>query len=159
MARPPLKSRIVSALRRLWLQSEARQEALRAARIVRGVYRCAKCGKNVPASLKTPNGTIRKVAVDHKNRVVPETGFDSWDGFINRLFCEQSELQVLCYDCHKEKSANERRRQCKNHVTKDSAPRKRSTPTSKKYTKCNPQSGPSTKPSRSKGARARPFGS
>lgn len=158
MARPPLKSRIVSALRRLWFQSEARQEALRDARISRGVYLCAKCGKNVPASLKMPNGTIRKVAVDHKVRVVPATGFDSWDGFLNRLFCEQSELQVLCYDCHHEKTQRERKESCKNRATKDSAPKKRSTTTSKKYTKCNQQSGPSPKPSRNKGAQAQPGG-
>ena len=172
MARPALKSRIVSALRKIWLHSEMRQEALRASRIERGVYRCGLCGKKMPATLKTANGTIRKVAVDHKTRVVPETGWDSWDGFIERLFCEQSKLQVLCFECHHEKSTRERKESCKNPVSskcgrkktktlavKNSDARKRSTPTSKKYTKCNQQSGPSTKPSRSKAKREAPSGS
>lgn len=172
MARPALKSRIVSALRKIWLQSEMRQEALRASRIERGVYRCAQCGKTMPATFKTANGTIRKVAVDHKTRVVPETGWDSWDGFIERLFCEQSKLQVLCFDCHHEKTTRERKESCKNPVNskygrkktktlavKSSDAKKRSTPTSKKYTKCNQQSTPSAKPSRSKAKRAQPSGS
>jgi len=159
MARPALKTRIVSALRRIWFQSEMRQGALRASRIKLGVYRCALCGKTMPATFKTANGTIRKVAVDHKTRVVPETGWDSWDGFIERLFCEQSKLQVLCFDCHHEKSTRERKESCKNRAKKSSAPKKRSTPTSKKYTKCSPQSGPSAKPSRSKAKLAQPSGS
>jgi hypothetical protein len=32
----------------------------------------------------------------------------TWDEFINRLFCEATNLQVLCKPCHKEKSAKEK---------------------------------------------------
>lgn len=43
----------------------------------------------------------KEVEVNHKNPVVPTTGFDSWDAVIERMFCEKEELEVLCKTCHK----------------------------------------------------------
>jgi hypothetical protein len=56
----------------------------------------------------TLNGK-KNVFVDHKVPVVDtEEGFKGWDVFIERLFCEESNLEVLCKSCHDTKSAEER---------------------------------------------------
>lgn len=55
-------------------------------------YWCAACkGKFV----------LKQVQVNHREPVVPVTGFDSWDNLIKRLFCEKEGLEVLCVPCHK----------------------------------------------------------
>ena len=97
--RPAIHSRIRSALQRVWRFSEMRREALAKARITRGVYLCAACGKLL---------TVGETNVDHINPAVPVSGFDSWSGFIERLFCPADGLQVLCEGCHALKTALER---------------------------------------------------
>lgn len=63
-------------------------------------YRCAKCQQLFPA---------KDVQVDHVNPVVdPATGFVSWDVYIDRMFCDSVNLQVLCTECHKTKTAKEK---------------------------------------------------
>lgn len=52
---------------------------------------------------------MKNIFCDHVNPVVdPLTGFSGWDDFVNRLFCEQENLQVLCKNCHDLKSKEER---------------------------------------------------
>ena len=49
------------------------------------------------------------VQVDHIAPVVdPAKGFISWDIYIDRLFCEIDNMQVMCKPCHKVKSATEK---------------------------------------------------
>lgn len=62
-------------------------------------YLCAECKKDFPASI---------VSVDHINAVVGPEGFTSWDSFIDNLFCEENNLQVLCKTDHDKKSLLER---------------------------------------------------
>ena len=149
------QTKIRWALRKLWLWSDQRRAALSRGRQARGCYKCEQCGSLVGVGL---------INVDHINPAVPVTGWDSWDGYIERLFCSEDGLQVLCDLCHLMKTAAERsarprkEKQCKNRASKNSAPKKSSAPTSKKYTKCSQQSGPSTKPSRGKGKREAPTG-
>lgn len=66
-------------------------------------YLCSSCGGRFQQKL---------VKADHIAPVVPVTGFDSWDGVIDRLFCEIDGYQVLCNNCHdaKTKKENEERR-------------------------------------------------
>ena len=63
-------------------------------------YKCAGCEKDYPSS---------EVQVDHINPVVdPVIGFVSWDIYIDRIFCEVHNLQVLCKKCHTKKTKLER---------------------------------------------------
>ena len=54
-------------------------------------YKCNSCKEDFPA---------KEVQVDHIEPVVDFKGFSSWDIFIERLFCEKENLQVLCKECH-----------------------------------------------------------
>ena len=90
---PKLIARIKGALRKVWYWSPARREALKKAK-KGNAYKCAACGEYKV-----------KVQVDHLFPVSDINGWDSWDNYINRLFC--GELQVLCILCHKNKSVSE----------------------------------------------------
>jgi 5-methylcytosine-specific restriction endonuclease McrA len=59
-------------------------------------FRCAECEGEF---------TQKDVQVDHKE---PIGSCDTWDEFIDRLFCEAKNLQVLCKPCHKIKTKKER---------------------------------------------------
>ena len=126
-------SQIRSAIRRTFSRSPLVQEVIKKVRseheqlkkdgtpakrkAVR--YKCANCGKLF----------MRKdIAVDHIDPVIPLDGeFDSWDKFVERLFCDKSNLQVLCsYElkdkdkyggessCHHKKTQEERKQRKEN---------------------------------------------
>lgn len=61
-------------------------------------YRCNICHECFPQ---------KDVEVNHIIPVIPITGFDSWDGVIERLFCEQDKLEVACKPCHKSVTKSE----------------------------------------------------
>lgn len=68
-------------------------------------YTCNACKQSFP---------LKEVQVNHITPVVLPSGFDSWDGVIERLFCEREGLEVLCIPCHKQvtdKENEERRNQ------------------------------------------------
>jgi 5-methylcytosine-specific restriction endonuclease McrA len=63
-------------------------------------YKCAKCKKLFVAA---------DVQVDHVQPVVdPKKGFVGWDVYIDRMFCEIENLQVLCEADHKIKTDQEK---------------------------------------------------
>ena len=97
-----LKTFLTGILRRASLKWPARTEALRFARVDRGLYKCAMC---------TNIFKKQDISVDHKEPVVPMQGVVaedwSWDDFIHRLFVDTEGLQVLCTTCHNAKSAVE----------------------------------------------------
>jgi 5-methylcytosine-specific restriction endonuclease McrA len=63
-------------------------------------YKCAGCKEEF---------TQKDVQVDHIKPVVdPKKGFISWDVYIDRMFCESKNLQVLCKDCHTTKTKKEK---------------------------------------------------
>lgn len=50
----------------------------------------------------------KETAVDHIEPAGKLNTYDDLPGFIKRLFCEVDGLQVLCHECHTEKSMDER---------------------------------------------------
>jgi 5-methylcytosine-specific restriction endonuclease McrA len=85
-------------------------ECLKDARTRRGYYLCAGCGEEVPASTKDEKGKrVKNILVDHIDPIIdPAVGWVNWDSTIDRMFSEPSNLQALCYDCHKIKTDNEK---------------------------------------------------
>lgn len=102
-----------------------RNEALTKARVSRGLYRCVMCGPLISHPKKN-------IKIDHIEPVVPITGFDNWDGYIERMFCPADGFQVLCEMHHdrKTKEENEARRAFKDVMEGKSE--KSSTPFKKK---------------------------
>ena len=64
-------------------------------------YTCAICKKEFVA---------KGVQIDHIN---PIGATDSWDAFIEALFCEAENLQVACKSCHQQKSRKETKNRTK----------------------------------------------
>lgn len=63
-------------------------------------FRCSLCGNEF---------TQKDMEVDHIKPVVdPAKGFQSWDVFIDRLFCEANNLQAICKPCHLLKTNKEK---------------------------------------------------
>jgi len=104
------RSFVTSALRAASRRWPPKYKALKEAFVGRQVnaktgkmamhYKCVACQKLYVAS---------DVQVDHIKPVVdPKKGFVSWDDFINRIFCEIENLQVLCKPCHKIKTDQEK---------------------------------------------------
>lgn len=75
-----------------------------------GQYKCECCGEVVAPTLfdEDKRKRVSNVFVDHIVPVVdPEVGFTTWDDIVERMFCDSSNLQLLCGKCHKAKSINE----------------------------------------------------
>lgn len=87
---------IKNLLRRGSIRWQERNTALSAARIERGLYKCAMCQNAFKR---------QEVQLDHKVEVISvETGFTTWDSYIERLFCKADGFQVLCVNCHQTKT-------------------------------------------------------
>ena len=95
------RSIVIALLRRASLKWLPRYQVMTEARVARGKYMCNKCNQIVGA---------KEFHVDHKKPVIPVTGFDDWNGVVSRLFCQKSELQVLCKECHTAKSNKENKK-------------------------------------------------
>ena len=105
-----LKSFITSTLRGGFRKYPPKYECLKSASVGKKInaktnrmaehFTCNMCRNAFPA---------KEVNVDHVEPVVcPFTGFVDWNTYINRLFCDGGNLQVLCSPCHDVKTAEER---------------------------------------------------
>jgi hypothetical protein len=105
----PDKSIIKGALRRVFARSPMIKSVLTDSvhPFVKGPkggkqYICANCSKTYAGN---------KVAVDHIYPVIPLhlTVHDlDYNEMVKRIFCDKSNLQVLCEGCHKDKTRSER---------------------------------------------------
>jgi len=96
MIDPKRRMAIRAALRKLWLWSPERTEALRRARgkPKSWGWLCAQC-----------NQFTQKPQVDHIVPVGPTPGAKgsegvTWEAFLDRLFCGADGLRVVCGPCH-----------------------------------------------------------
>ena len=75
-------------------------------------YQCASCNGEFSA---------KNVQVDHIIPVIdPQTGFVDWNTFVENLYCDKDNLQVLCSTCHDIKTKKE-----KNEATSSNTGRRR----------------------------------
>tara|TARA_R110002050_G_scaffold291167_2_gene445439 strand:+ start:11684 stop:12106 length:423 start_codon:yes stop_codon:yes gene_type:complete len=85
------------------------QTAKKKANVARGVYECAGCKEHIPPTIRKGRKRVQNIFVDHISPIVdPEVGFQGFDIYIDRMFCEDENLQVLCGECHDKKSLQER---------------------------------------------------
>ena len=88
-----------AALRRMSTFWWAMSEAMNRAKVSRGVWACAHCA-----------GHFKKheVQKDHINPVVStDGGVNDLNTYVETLFCEPENIQILCLTCHKIKSSVE----------------------------------------------------
>lgn len=86
-------------IRRVWKRTPMVAIAKQKARQSRGKYECAKCRGLF---------SISSTQIDHIVPIVdPIEGYKDLDTFVTRLFCDDSNLQILCVDCHKIKTQQE----------------------------------------------------
>lgn len=86
------------------------QNCKKRAHVGRGEYKCECCGTIVPPTIydEEKRKRVKFVFVDHVEPIIdPSKGFVSWDDTIERMFCDSSNLQLICGDCHKIKSQEE----------------------------------------------------
>ena len=106
------KSFIVSALRAAFTRWGPKQQCVKNARIRRGVYKCEGCGEEGPATLPPLEGNKRRrknIVADHIDPIVcPYDGFIDFNTWISRGFVELSGFQALCWQCHTDKTNEER---------------------------------------------------
>lgn len=65
-------------------------------------WRCVKCKKYVGA---------KQIEKDHIEPIIPldrKATDMTWDELIERLYCAEENIQLLCKDCHKKKTSAER---------------------------------------------------
>lgn len=106
-----VKAFVIASLRRASYRWPPREEARRRVKVDRNQYRCEKCNKIF---------TRKETKIDHIKPVVDVTGFESFDKYIERLFCDVSGFQILCKKDHDEKTKEENqiRRNVKKRVAK-----------------------------------------
>lgn len=103
------KSFIKSALRGATRRWGPIGDCKKGAWLKRGFYKCSKCKKESPASIMKDGKRVNNIIVDHVNPIIdPEVGFTNWDDYIERMFCEKNNLQVLCRKCHDAKTKREK---------------------------------------------------
>lgn len=73
-------------------------------------FKCMICGKT---DLKRT-----EVELDHKVPCVDSSGFEDMGTFLDRLFCEKENFQLICVECHREKTNKENEERRKNKVDK-----------------------------------------
>ena len=99
-----LKSKITSALRKVWRYSPPRQECLK--RCETGehyiVYskKTKKPYKRPYLKCESCKDVFKKLQVDHIEPVVDYIGFQGWDTYIQRLNVESTMMRAICKDCH-----------------------------------------------------------
>lgn len=99
MAKPPNKNKYAfakSALRRASTYWYAMKEAEATARVSRGLYKCAMCLELFKR---------KEIQRDHIQPVVSTNGEkNDFNTYIETLFCEPENIQILCKPCHLSKS-------------------------------------------------------
>jgi len=86
---------VMQALRRATYRWAFGHMAMKRQHIDRGLYQCETC--------KSAFGP-KEINKDHIEPVVPVTGFESWDQTIKRMFVKSDQYQILCLNCHTQKT-------------------------------------------------------
>ena len=116
------KNKIISALRKLTHSWPPKSQILEEAKRAPATFECAHCkcwiykgesDRNYQFIREdNPDATVikDKTNVDHIIPVIdPKKGFENWDTYITRMFCEKENLQVLCSKCHDKKTKDEKK--------------------------------------------------
>lgn len=83
-----------SAIRKIWMYSKIRQEAVRRAKVAPNQYLCSNCNDRFKSN---------EIEVNHKYSCGSLREFEDFSPFISAMFQEDLDaLEVLCKPCHRE---------------------------------------------------------
>ena len=89
-----------SAIRRIWMYSKIRQEAVRNAKVAPNKYLCADCKECFKSN---------EIQVDHVHPCGSLKEFEDFTPVMSKMFQEDlSLLEVVCLECHKKRTKLER---------------------------------------------------
>lgn len=104
---PNMDSWVIVKLRRASLMWPGRTKALQAARVERGLYKCAMCEGHFKKGEYHLDHIDSVVPLDGKIMRPPDYKRIDWNIYIDRLFVAPEKYQVLCVTCHASKTAVE----------------------------------------------------
>lgn len=90
------KQFVQQGLRKLSLRWPEREKVKKKARVRRGFYLCTGYPPQTPHEC-----TSKDFDIDHIKSI---GRFTTWDAYVNKLFCSERNLQLLCKTCHKKKT-------------------------------------------------------
>lgn len=94
-----------SSLRQAWMKYPPKYEALKLAESGRKTNKnTGKLAKHYICAICAKEFVAKEVQVDHIIDAGTLKCFEDLGGFCSRLFCSLVDLQVLCKECHKEKT-------------------------------------------------------
>jgi 5-methylcytosine-specific restriction endonuclease McrA len=125
-----LKNRIIQLLRKLTWSWQPIDDAEKAQKVDKATFECESCkcfvytGKSIKSHEtlieKYPKKLVKKGTIyhDHIEPVVPigmKQQEMSYDDLVESMFCDSDNIQILCKECHddKTKEENERRNSAK----------------------------------------------
>lgn len=104
-----LKAFIINTLRRASFRHKPRGEAKKKAKVKVGEFSTGRAKYGYQCVICEEVHKSGEVKVDHIDPVVcPKEGWQGFDIYIERMFCDEDQFQVLCKLCHDEKTAEER---------------------------------------------------
>jgi 5-methylcytosine-specific restriction endonuclease McrA len=107
---------VKGAIRRVFSRSDLRRAVIEASIVkyqdhnrprVKTWCLCGICEKPTPKSY---------MEVDHIDPIIPiDSALEhmSWDTVIDRIWCEENNLQAICEECHDKKTSEERKQRAK----------------------------------------------
>lgn len=113
---PKFKAKIKAAINKLRRQWPPIIAVKKAARVGPELFRCSGCNMLIYAGARDisyiqihhPEAVEGKVDVDHSDPVQPVDGRElTFDEYIDRVFCGESNLKLLCKVCHISKTSAE----------------------------------------------------
>lgn len=105
------KASIFNFIRLSFRQSSQVKEILKNS--VHPTIRGPRGGKRYGCAICKRAWSSTEIQIDHIEPVVKKGTKQkdmTIDEYVNRLYCSVSNLQVLCYDCHKKKTKEERKK-------------------------------------------------
>lgn len=117
-----LRSKITSALRKIWSYSPQKRAALKRCELPETFVKTARSGRKYKTHYHFCEHCHEKtdsIQIDHKITVVPYEGFDGdWNSYISRLMVEPEGLQGLCPACHSSRTLVQKQLRKQNKSTK-----------------------------------------
>ena len=104
-----VKSFIVSLIRSGSRRWPPRYETLNEAKTEKKInVKSGRLAQHYQCNMCKNEFTSKDVEVDHIVPIANIDGFTTWDSFVEALFCEKDNLQVVCRPCHAQKTKLEK---------------------------------------------------